>query len=245
MRGAYGGEVRRAGGRDESNAEWLTALRGGGAEQAAALTDLRALVLRAALYALRRGRDQLGLMSRAEIVHLAEDCAQDAVLAILDHLDDFRGESRFTTWAYSFAVNTSLMAARRERWKRVPLDPLLEESGRDAWDGWQAPAAADPERQARQRETLAVVRDTIERDLSERQRRALTAIVFEGVPLDELARHWGSNRNALYKLLHDARRKLRDCLEARGVSVKDTLGLFEARAGKNRRAAATHDTEAW
>jgi len=188
------------------NAEWLSALRSSGAEQATALADLRVFLLRAALYALRRARGKLGLMARAEIEALAEDCAQESVLAILQALDRFRGESRFTTWAYSFAVNAALVAARRERWKRVPLDRLIEDG---AWHG------ADPGRQALEDETLAAVRDAIEECLSERQRQALKAVVFDDVPLDELARHWGSNRNALYKLLHDARRKLKACLEVR------------------------------
>jgi RNA polymerase sigma-70 factor (ECF subfamily) len=209
-----------------SNAEWLSALRSSGDAQAAALAELRVLVLRAALYTLRRSRGDLGLMSPAEIGQLAEDCAQEALLAVMQGLDRFRGESRFTTWVYAFAVNTALIAARRERWKRVPLDRVLEQVGPSA--GWHAPAPAGPDRRALQAETLAAVREVIDTELSARQRQALKAIVFEGVPLDELARHWGSNRNAIYKLLHDARRKVKACLEARGVSVGDALGLFTA-----------------
>ncbi len=195
------------------NAEWLAALRSNGAEQSAAIADVRALVLRAALYALRRARGHLGLMAPAEIQALAEDCAQEAVLAIVQSLDRFRGESRFTTWAYAFGVNAALMAARRERWKRVPLDRVLED-GAWEWAAWRD-GASDAERRAREDETLAALRDAIEECLSERQRQALKAVVFDDVPLDELARHWGSNRNALYKLLHDARRKLKARLEVR------------------------------
>jgi RNA polymerase sigma-70 factor, ECF subfamily len=209
-----------------SNAEWVSTLKGDGPAQTAALTDLRALLLRAALFSLRRFRDSLGLLTPAEIHHLAEDCAQDAVLAILQHLEQFRGESRFTTWAYAFAINASLVAARRERWKRVPLAPLMD--GRDLDTRPDGDIAADPDRRALQGETLAVIREVIDRDLSERQRQALQAIVFEGIPLDEVARHWGSNRNAVYKLLHDARRKLKARLEERGFGVRETLGLFEA-----------------
>jgi RNA polymerase sigma-70 factor, ECF subfamily len=192
--------------RARDNAEWLAALRASGPGQAAALADLRAYVLRAALYALRRAGGTLGLTSPAEVATLAEDCAQDAVLAILDNLDRFRGDSRFTTWAYAFAVNAALVAARRERGKRVPLDRLLEEAD----TGWPA-----PDEQAVQDETVAAVRAAIAECLSERQRQALKAVVFDGVPLDELARHWSTNRNALYKLLHDARRKLKAHLHVR------------------------------
>ena len=209
-----------------SNAEWMSALKAGAAEQAEAISDLRELVVRAALHTLRRGRTRLGLMTPAEIDHLAEDCAQDALLAILQNLDRFRGESRFTTWAYSFAVNTALVAARREAWKRVPLDQVIDKP--DPWSARHDPATADPDRRAMQDETIAVIREAIESQLTDRQRQALKAIVFEGVPLDELARHWSSNRNALYKLLHDARRTLKAYLEHRGFSVTETLGLFGA-----------------
>ena len=212
--------------KSRSNTEWIAALTSGGAEQAEAIRDLRAFVMRAALYTLRRGRTHLGLMTPAEIGQLAEDCAQEALLAILQQLDRFRGESRFTTWAYSFAINVALVAARREGWKRVPLDSLLDTP--PAWPLRPHGATADPDRRAMQDETFAVIRETIDSQLTDRQRQALKAIVFEGVPLDELARHWGSNRNALYKLLHDARRKLKAHLEARGLSVKETLGLFGA-----------------
>jgi RNA polymerase sigma-70 factor, ECF subfamily len=193
--------------------QWLAALRGSEAEQAAALAELRTFLLRAALYALRRARGHLGLLAPAEIDALAEDCAQEAVMAVVQSLDRFRGESRFTTWAYAFAVNAALMAARHERWKRVPLEGVLADGGVD-WAAWRA-SAAEREGQAQRAETLAAVHEAIEVCLSERQRQALKAVVFDGVPLDELARHWGSNRNALYKLLHDARRKLKAHLEVR------------------------------
>lgn len=200
-------------------------MKSSGPEQADAIADLRAYVLRAALYSLRRSRGGLGGLASTAINQLAEDCAQEALLAILHHLDEFRGESRFTTWAYSFAVNMALVAARREGWKTVPLDKVLDNPRLDEWTG-EGRAPADPQRLALQTETLAAVRDAIDHHLSDRQRQALKAIIFEGVPLDELVRHWGSNRNAVYKLLHDARRKLKAHLEARGFAVRETLDLF-------------------
>ncbi|HXH82038.1 MAG TPA: sigma-70 family RNA polymerase sigma factor [Candidatus Tectomicrobia bacterium] len=209
-----------------SNAEWLSALRSSGAEQADAISDLRAHVLRAALYSLRRSRGSLASLGSTEINQLAEDCAQEAVLAILGRLDEFRGESRFTTWAYSFAVNIALVAARRERWKRVPLDAILERPVPDEWTIGESRTAPDPQRIAMQKEMLAAIREAIDRGLTDRQRQALKAIVFEGVPLDELVRHWGSNRNAVYKLLHDARRKLKAHLADRGFGLQDVPDLF-------------------
>ena len=209
-----------------SNAEWLSALKSSGAKQADAITDLRAYVLRAALYSLRRSRGNLGRVASTEVNQLAEDCAQDALLAILQHLDDFRGESRFTTWVYSFAINTALVAARREGWKSVPLDKVIDSPNLDEWTAAEGRAPADPQRLALQTETLAVIREAIDHHLSARQRQVVKAIFFEDVPLDEIARHWGSNRNAVYKLLHDARRKLKAHLEERGFGMQQTLDLF-------------------
>jgi RNA polymerase sigma-70 factor (ECF subfamily) len=212
-----------------TNAEWLASLRASGADQAAAIADLRAYVLRAATHALRRRRASFGALASTDVEQLAEDCAQNAVVAILQHLDDFRGASRFTTWVYAFAINVALVAARRERWGHVSLDGVIDDPRLDDWTSADGGAPADPHRLTLQREALAVVRDAIEHHLSDRQRQALKAIFFDGVPLDELARHWGSNRNAVYKLLHDARRKLKARLEEAGFSVQDTLAVFGGR----------------
>ena len=208
-----------------TNAEWLLALRSDGDAQTAALSELRAYLLRAALYTLYRSRGTLRGFARTDIEQLAEDCAQDALSAILGNLHQFRGASRFTTWAYTFAVNTAFVAARRERWAQVPLDRLLESP--DLVElGSLSDASPNPERRALQGEILAAIRQGIESQLTQRQRQALMAIVFEEVPLDELARHWGSNRNALYKLLHDARRKLKAHVIERGFDAKDLLDVF-------------------
>src|SRR5574342_33809 len=107
-----------------TNQEWLHDLNASGAVQDAAITDLRDLLLRAALYFFNRNLSDFSGLSRDEILQRAEDCAQDALVAVMDHLGDFRGDSKFTTWAYKFAINTALMAARRERWKGISLDEL-------------------------------------------------------------------------------------------------------------------------
>src|SRR5512139_990158 len=104
-----------------TNQEWLHDLRLGGETQEAAITDLRDILLRAALYFFSRNLGDFAGLSREEILQRAEDCAQDALLAVLSHLGDFRGDSKFSTWAYKFAINMSLMAARRERWKAFSL----------------------------------------------------------------------------------------------------------------------------
>jgi len=120
----------------------------------------------------------------------------------------------------------ALVAARWEGRKRVPLDQLIDDPDLDEWMAGAGSAAADPHRRTLQRKTLAVIREAIDHHLSDRQRKALKAIFFEGVSLDEVARHWGSNRNAVYKLPHDARRKLKAHLEERGFGVKETPDLF-------------------
>lgn len=212
--------------RVRTNDEWVRELGAAGGEQAAALADLRAYLLRAARYALRRHRGRLAHVSPADLDQMAEDCAQEALLAILEHLKDFRGDSRFTTWAYKFAINTALVAGRREAWKHVSLDALLDQAGSSKWLVEAQTAAGDPEQAARRAETWAVLREVMDHDLTERQRQALKSIVADDVPLDELVRHWGSNRNAVYKLLHDARRKLKSRLEARGFAPREVLALF-------------------
>jgi RNA polymerase sigma-70 factor, ECF subfamily len=208
-----------------TNAEWLIALKADGAPQTAALSDLRAYLLRAARYALSRHRLALRL-APADLAQLAEDATQDALSSLLEHLHEFRGESRFTTWAYKFAINAALVAARRERWGRVSLDRLLDKPILVGRLERASGASADPERRVLQEEMRAALREAIEAHLTPRQREALTAVVFEQVPLDELARHWGSNRNALYKLLHDARRKLKAELRTRGLDPNEMLEVF-------------------
>lgn len=215
----------------KTNREWVRELRADGEEQAAALGALRDYLVRAARYGLRRSRGQLSheTFDRDQV---AEDCAQDALLAILGHLADFRGDSRFTTWAYKFAINTALAAARRESRKHVSLDALLEATGRQAWLPEAEALSADPERRVRQAEAWAIIQTVMDDDLSERQRRALEAVVADEVPLEDLVRRWGATRNSIYKLLHDARQKLKTRLEARGFEPREMLALF-SRRGKS------------
>lgn len=213
-----------------TNDEWIQALGERGEAQAAALHELRVLLVRAARFALQRGQSRAGRHGAFDVDQLAEDCAQNALVAILDRLPDFRGDSRFTTWAYKFAINMALVAGRREAWKPVSLDALLEQAGPSTWRLETDARSVDPDQAARRGEAWKVIEEIIETELSERQRQALKAIVVDEVPLDELVRHWGSSRNAVYKLLHDARWKLKTRLEARGFAPGEVLGMFgEAR----------------
>jgi RNA polymerase sigma-70 factor (ECF subfamily) len=210
-----------------TNVEWLAGLQGG---DEAALADLRTYLLRAALFTLQRARHHVGHLGSAALGQLAEDCAQESMTALLQRLSTFRGESQFTTWAYTFAVNTALVAARRERWASVPLDGILDGTETPSLTSADHGGPLDPERRALQAEAMAAIRDGIEHHLTVKQQQLLRAVVFEQVPLDEVVRHWSSNRNALYKLLHDARRKLKSHLLARGFDVDEMLDLFATRA---------------
>lgn len=211
------------------NSDWIIALNGSGDEQAAALTDLRTYLLRAALFTLQRSTHYVGHLRSSILSELAEDCAQEALTSILQHLGGFRGESQFTTWAYAFAVNIALVAARRERRAPVSLDRILEDVESPSWSVRDEESLPDPERHALQTEMMATIRDGIEQQLTVKQQQVLRALVFEDVPLDDVVRHWGSNRNAVYKMVHDARRKLKAHLMNRGFNVKEILDAFAVR----------------
>jgi RNA polymerase sigma-70 factor (ECF subfamily) len=214
--------------KSRTNQEWLHDLNASGSLQESAIADLRDLLLRAALYFFSRNLNDFAGSSRDEILQRAEDCAQDALIAIMNHLSDFRGDSKFTTWAYKFSINVALMAARHERWKGVSLDEMAS-PGESAFSEWMLRDQSEgvaPEKSSMQGEIRGIIQDVIEHDLTERQRRVLFMMVFNDVPMDEVVRHLGTNRNSIYKMLHDARRKLKDGLQSRGFEVGEALSLF-------------------
>jgi RNA polymerase sigma-70 factor (ECF subfamily) len=203
---------------ERTNEEWLAALRGPGRDQA--LADLRALLVRGLGYALagRPGLDDSTL----------EDFAQDALLKILDGLDSFRGESRFTTWAQKIAVRVALTELRRHRWRDVSLDEMTGSPDVDFIPDTLADPSAGPEQQAIQRTLLSTLRRIIATELTDKQRQALVAARIYGMPLEEVARRMGTNRNALYKLLHDARQRLKKRMMAEGLSPQEVLAAFSS-----------------
>jgi RNA polymerase sigma-70 factor (ECF subfamily) len=231
--------VRRAAGysgrRDDmssrSNEAWLHDLKADGEVQQEAIVELRTLLLRAALYFFSRNLSDFAGLSREEIRQRAEDCAQEALIAVLSHLQDFHGDSQFTTWAYKFAINKALMMARRERWKAVSLDELsvTAEQTFAAWVRQAKPEAVTPEQAALQNEVRMIIQEVMAHELTAKQRQVLLLMVIQDVPLDEVVRHLGTNRNAVYKLLHDARRKLKRGLQERGFEVSEILTLFGVR----------------
>jgi len=212
-----------------TNEEWLEDLRASGVTQEAAISDLRDVLLRTVLFFFSRNLGDFQKLSRAEVLQLAEDCAQDALIAVMSHLLDFRGDSKFTTWAYKFAVNVALMTARRERWRGRSLDGSSSSSEEGAPFEWALQDNSTenmPDQSAVQGEILEIIRQVIQTDLTERQRQVLLMMVFHEVPMDEVVHRMGTNRNAIYKMLHDARRKLKAALQARGFEVSEVLALF-------------------
>jgi len=194
-----------------TNAEWTDAVR---AEDADSLADLRLVLVEALRPMLRR-------KAPAQADALAEDFAQDALLHILDRLDTFRGEARFTTWAAKVAVRLALSELRRLRWKDVSLDDLLDVRP----DGpiTAEPEAPSPEAATMTAERVELLRELVAEVLTERQRTAIEAVMLHGMPIEEVAWRMDTNRNALYKLLHDARQRLKQALEARGLGPDDLL----------------------
>ncbi len=200
---------------DEESREWLRSLRETGAARDAAVARLHALLLRAARFEVSRRRATLPHLRGDDLDDLAQQAADDALVSVLRRLDDFRGGSRFTTWVYKFALLEAAVKLRKRAWQRreIPLED----------DAWSALSAADPQPAAlaEQSELLAALRQAIDDVLTEHQRRVLIALAVDGVPIDVLADRLDTTRGALYKTLHDARRKLRAHLETSGLAPGD------------------------
>lgn len=190
----------------------VTALRSAGPERDEAIERLHALLLRAARFEVNRRRAQLPHLRGGDFDDLAHQSAADAMMAVLRKLDDFRGESRFTTWVYKFALYEAAANLRRRAWQGREL-PLAEEG----WDAFFA-SSESTEATTETAELLAAVRDGIEGALTPHQREVLVATTLNGVPIDVLAERLDTNRGALYKTLHDARKKLRAHLAQAGFS---------------------------
>jgi len=190
--------------------EWVRALSGGRVEREDATARLYEMLLRVARAEARRRGGQLRI-SGPELDDLAHQAAADAVLAIIAKIGEFRGESRFTTWACKFVIFEVSGKIGRHFWRHPPI-PL--EAGN--WDRLPDRFGLDPARESEWRDLVRALRRAVEEELTEHQRRVFTAIVVDGVPLDALAVKLRSNRNALYKTMFDARRKLRASLVANG-----------------------------
>ncbi len=195
---------------------WIRRLRTAGPERDAALIELHALLLRAARFEVARRHARSAHLRGGDQDDLAHQSADDALLAILGKLDDFRGESRFTTWAYKFALYEAAAKVRKLAWqgREVPLTgetwPLIVDDRRPT-----------PERDAETAELFDELRAAIERELTPHQREVLVAVAINDVPIDVLAERLNTTRGALYKTVHDSRHKLRAALAARGLPIDE------------------------
>ena len=202
---------------DPVTRDWLTRLRSEGAVRDAAVAELHALLLRAARFETSR-RSVVHPHLRGDLDDIAQEAADDALLSVLARLDDFRGLSRFTTWAYKFALYQASVKVRKRAWQGREL-PVED----DAWGAF-ASSATGPAEAVEQGELLRSIRDGIDAALTAHQRRVLVALALNGVPIDVLAERLGTTRGALYKTLHDARRKLRQHIAAAGHGLGTERG---------------------
>jgi RNA polymerase sigma-70 factor, ECF subfamily len=198
---------------DAESRHWLEQLRSRGLEYDEAVARLHALLLRAALFEVARRRPALPHLRGNELDDIALEAADDALMSVLARLDDFRGLSRFTTWVYKFALLEAAVKLRKRAWqgREVPLEP-------ETWSLFSS-ASLEPDAQAEQSELLTAVQSAINEVLTPHQRRVLVALALNGVPIDVLAERLNTTRGALYKTLHDARRKLRKHLAECGLSL--------------------------
>jgi RNA polymerase sigma-70 factor (ECF subfamily) len=201
-----------------SNSEWLADLKGPKPDQA--IQDLRSLLTRGLIFALSNRVDK-------DIDALVDDFVQDSLLRILDKIDTFRGESKFTTWAQKIAVRVAYTELRRQRWKDISLEDLLPEDSVDFTPSILADQNPDPERRVTQIMYAEIVQEIINNELTDRQRKAMLAIMAGGMPLEIVAQKMGTNRNALYKLIHDARKHMLQKLHERKLTPDEVLAAFE------------------
>jgi len=202
---------------DAESRDWLRALRASGLERDEAVARLHELLLRAARFEVGRRRVAHPHL-RGDLDDIANEAADDALVSVLRRLDDFRGLSRFTTWAYKFALYEAAVKLRKRAWqgREIPLDP-------ESWT-FLASSALTPDEEVEQAEVLAALRSAIDEVLTPHQRRVLVALALNGVPIDVLAERLSTTRGALYKTLHDARRKLRAHLAESGLAPDSPEG---------------------
>jgi RNA polymerase sigma-70 factor (ECF subfamily) len=202
---------------DPESREWLRCLRARDVTRDDAIARLHGLLLQGARFEVARRRPTLPHLRGDELDDIATEAADDALMSVLKRLNDFRGASRFTTWVYKFALYEAAVKLRKRNWqgREVPLEPAN-------WSLFSS-AGLEPDAELEQSELLAAVQSAIDEVLTPHQRRVLVALALNGVPIDVLAERLSTTRGALYKTLHDARRKLRKHLHACGLSLDTWL----------------------
>ena len=206
-----------------TNEEWLADLGTAGPNRDAALADLRVILNRG----LRRGLLGRVDTSAPEFDSMAEDFVQDSLLKILDKLQTFAGRSKFTTWAHKITVHIALTELRRKRWQDSSLDQLTDREDGEYTPSYTADPAPTPENRAERNDMLTRVNRIIEEELTDKQRTVMKSAVIQGNPAAVVAREMDMNPNAVYKLLHDARLRLKNRLEEEGLTPADVIAVFE------------------
>jgi RNA polymerase sigma-70 factor, ECF subfamily len=199
---------------DAESQEWLRDLRGEGVVRDEATARLHELLLRASRFEVARRRPALPHLRGNELDDIAHEAADDALMSVLARLDDFRGASRFTTWAYKFAILEAAVKLRKRAWqgRELPLEP-------ETWSLISS-GMLGPDAELEQKELVEALQTGIREALTPHQRRVLVALAVNGVPIDVLADRLSTTRGALYKTLHDARAKLRKHLESKGLALQ-------------------------
>ena len=208
-----------------TNDQWVSDLSTDGVPREAALEDLHAIILRGLPFALSRWLSP----SNPQFESLTEEVAQETLLRVLDQLHTFEGRSMFTTWVHKIAIRIALTELRRKRWQDSSLDEMVDDEEAPVSPRILEDSNATPEQSAERADMLTRVRRVIDEELTERQRRALIMLGMQGMPMEEAARRLKTNRNALYKLLHDARLRLKQRLQTEGLDAQEVLTAFEQR----------------
>lgn len=215
-----------------TNEEWLAQLKDTEHPEVRelAIEDLRERLQRGIYYYLSRERSDLARYSSEELTSMSQDFAQDSILRVLDNLETFRGDSQFITWAMKIAARVAVSELRRVRYRDFSLEDLTANGEvmmrmSEAVGGLNTPIVA-PERASEREDLVRILSKAFDEVLTDRQRLALEAVGLRGIPMDSVAEQLGTNRNALYKLLHDARKKLKAYLEQEGLSIDYVMNLF-------------------
>ena len=206
-----------------TNEQWLADLQADGPAREAALEDLRAVIANGLPYALSRWVSP----SEPQFEFLVEEVTQETLLRILDRLHTFEGRSQFTTWAHTIAIRIALSELRRKRWRDSSLDEMVDDEEAPAPESLLEDSGASPETSVERADMMTRLRRIIAEELTDRQRQALLLLSVQDMPMDEAARKLKTNRNALYKLLHDARLRLKRRLSLEGLSAQEVLAAFE------------------
>ena len=206
-----------------SNEQWLSELQATGEQKEAALADLRAIIARGLPFALSRWLSP----ASPQFESLTEEVTQETLLRVLDQLHTFEGRSMFTTWVHKIAIRIALTELRRKRWQDSSLDEMLDNEDIPVSPSILEDPSVTPEQSAERDDMLERIRRVIDEELTDRQRRAIIMLGMQGMPMEEAAKRLKTNRNALYKLLHDARLRLKQRLQTEGLDAQEVLSAFE------------------